>query len=52
MSTFVDKVYDYIKNGGSGGSGYSSFPVGMRIRLANGVSVPSIGTWELVGIYG
>ena len=48
MSTFEDKVYDYIKIGG----GDSSFPVGMRIKLANGVSIPSTGTWELVGIYG
>ena len=41
MSTFEDKVLEYIKNGGGGLS------VGMCIRLANGVSVPSTGTWEL-----
>ena len=53
MSSFDDKVFDYIKNGGSGGSSSDvTFPVGMRIRLGNGVSVPSTGTWELVGIYG
>ena len=28
------------------------YPVGISIKLANGVSVPSTGTWELVGIYG
>ena len=50
MSTFDDKVFEYIKTGSGGGDG--SFPVGMRIKLANGVSVPSTGTWELVGIYG
>ena len=43
MSSFDDKVYDFIK---------SFYPVGSRIRLGNGISVPSIGTWELVGIYG
>ena len=53
MSSFDDKVFDYIKNGGSGGSSSdSSFPVGMCIKLAHGVSVPSTGTWELKGIYG
>ena len=45
MSTFEDKVYDYIKNGGA-------IPVGMRIRLGNGVSVLSTGTWELKCIHG
>ena len=42
MSSFDDKVYDFIK---------SFYPVGSRIRLGNGVSVPSIWTWELIGIY-
>ena len=51
MSTFDDKVFEYIKSA-SGGGGDGTYPVGMRIRLANGVSVPSTGTWELVGIYG
>ena len=53
MSTFDDKVFEYIKNASGGGGGSDiSFPVGMSIKLASGTSPPSTGTWELKGIYG
>ena len=52
MSTFDDKGYEYIKNATGGGESDISFPVGMSIKLASGTSVPSTGTWELIGIHG
>ena len=44
-------MYEYIKNATGVGGSDSTYPVGMCIKLANGTSVPSTGTWELVGIY-
>ena len=54
-TTFDNKVYEYIKEGGGGSSESLSFddvyPVGSIVRMST-KTPPSQGTWEFTGVYG